>query len=351
MSASPPTADEPKTPVDTASPGQAEPEKTHVAKEFKHDSPLISCRFDPKGRFVFAGAEDRTVQRWDLETGKRVPFAAHESWVFALAFDPSGETIVTGGCDGRLIWWPATAENPAPIRTIAAHRGWIRSVAVSPDGTLVATGGNDRIVRLWSCADGKLVRELPGHDKLVYRLLFEPNGQFLVSADLQGRVIQWDYKPGKEARRLDAGKLYQYNAGQGVDYGGVRDLAFSHDGKYLACSGLIEASNPLGAVSNPAVVLFDWQEGTEKLLQRPKEDIKGVGWGVRFHPAGFLIAVSGGTSGGFLWFWKPEQAHEFFKFTLPNTGRDLDMHPDGLRLATAHYDGLVRISLMRPKPA
>ena len=162
-------------------------------------------------------------------------------------------------------------------------------------------------------------------------------------------MIQWDVAIRKEARRLDAGKLSKYDAGQGVDYGGVRDLSFSADGSFLACCGLIEASNPLGAVSNPAVLLLDWKTGKVKRLQRPKEDVKGVAWGVRFHPDGFFVAASGGTSGGFLWFWKPDQVNEFFKFALPNTGRDLDLHPDGLRLATAHHDGHVRIWEMKAK--
>jgi WD40 repeat protein len=329
----------------------ADPTKTYVAKDLAHNSPLIACRFDPKGRFVFATAEDQSIQRWDLESGTKTPLVAHDSWVHALAGSPDGQTLLSGGCDGRLIWWPTASEKPAPIRTLDVHRGWVRDVVISRDGTMAASCGNDLMVRLWSLADGQLIQELPGHGKQVYRIAFDPTGRYLVSADLQGVVVQWEIATRKEARRLDAAKLYSYNAGQEVDYGGVRDLSFSADGAYLACSGLIEASNPLGAVSNPAIVLFDWATGKEKLLQRPKEDIKGVGWGVRFHPAGFEVAVSGGTSGGFFWFFKTEQVNEFFKFALPNTGRDMDLHPDGIRLAAAHHDGHLRIYAMAPKPA
>lgn len=329
----------------------AEPEKTHVAKELVHKAPLTACRFDPSGRFVFAASEDRSIQRWEIDSGKQASLTGHDGWVFALGFTPDGQTSLTGGCDGVLKWWPTADESPAPLRSIEAHRGWIRSIAVSPDGALIATCGNDRRVRLWSAADGTHVLDLPGHERPVYRVAFTPGGKTLLSADLKGVLIEWDIKPGKEARRLDAAKLYAYNGGQQVDYGGVRDLSFSADGGKLACSGLIEASNPLGAVSNPAVVLFNWNEGKEALLQRPKEDLKGVAWGVRFHPAGFLVAVSGGTSGGFLLFWKPDQVNEFFKLGLPNTGRDLDLHPDGLRLAVAHHDGKLRVYAMQPKPA
>ncbi len=328
----------------------AAPEKTHVVKDYTHKSPLIACRFDARGQYVLASAEDNTVRRWDLATGKEAALVGHESWVFALASHPAGETLITGGGDGRLIWWPLTVEKPDPIRRVQAHRGWVRAVAISPDGSIVASCGNDRMVRLWSFADGSPLVELPGHELPVYRVLFTPHGRTLISADLRGLVIEWDHRPGKEARRIDAGKLSQHNAaGQGVDYGGVRDLALSADGKYLACGGLVEATNPLGAVSNPAVLVFDWQTGNESKLLRPKENVLGLVWGLRFHPSGFLIAASGGNAGGHLWFWKPDQVNELFKLTLPNTARDMDLHPDGLRIATAHHDGKVRVSLMGPK--
>jgi WD40 repeat protein len=355
---------------------KAEPEKTHVARELKHGKPLIACRFDPSGRFVFGSSEDETIQRWDLAVpanggsseGKPVVFAGHDGWAFALGVSRDGRTLLTGGTDGRLIWWSAAPaqeaggktkkggsrdslkiqekDSPRPLRGVDAHRGWVRGLAVSPDGQLAASCGNDHKVRIWSLADGRMLLDLPGHDKPVYRVAFTADGKGLVSADLLGLVIHWDLLPGKEARRFDAGKLHLYEGGQGVDYGGVRDLAFSHDGAFLACSGLINASNPLGAVSNPAVAVFDWKTGQIKVLQHPKEDVKGVAWGVRFHPLGFLIFASGGTGGGFLWFSRPDQPSEFFKLALPNTARDLDLHSDGLRIATAHHDGVLRICSM-----
>lgn len=329
----------------------ADPGKTHLSKDLPHDRPLVSCRFDAKGRYVFAGSEDNSVLRWDLNTGAKVALAAHESWVHALAGTPDGETFLTGGCDGRLIWWPAAAEKPEPVRVVDAHRGWINSIAVNPSGTLAATCGNDRMVRLWSLADGALLQELPGHPKYVYQVAFESDGRYLVSADINGVVIQWDAAIRKEARRLDAAKLSKYDTGQGVDYGGARDMCFNADGSLLACSGLIEASNPLGAVSNPALLLIDWKTGNVARLQRPKEDLKGVAWGVRSHPDGYFVAVSGGTSGGFLLFFKPDQDNEFFKLALPNTGRALDLHPDHTRLVTAHHDGHARVWGMFDKPA
>lgn len=126
----------------------ATPEKAHVVKDYACKRPLISCRFDASGRYVFAGAEDNAIHRWELATGKEALLAGHESWVFAIASHPKDDLIVSGGCDGRLIWWRASEEKPAAIRRVEAHRGWVRSLAVSPDGSILASCGNDRMVRL-----------------------------------------------------------------------------------------------------------------------------------------------------------------------------------------------------------
>jgi WD40 repeat protein len=318
----------------------------HIAHDLAYDQPLVSCRFHPSGEYVVAGSEGFTLLRFDLKSGKRSLFpSAHESWVHALAFHPSGQKLLSGGCDGRIVVWTSLDATPTPERTVEAHAGWVNSLAISADGSHAASAGNDRLVRIWHLESGRLVAELPGHERPVYRVAYVPGGKFLVSADLLGRVVQWELATQKEVRRLDAAKLYKYEGGQGVDYGGVRDVAFAPDHSKLVCSGLIEASNPLGAVSIPAAILFDWISGTEGTLHRPKETVAGVGWGVRYHPSGeFFVMASGGTAGGFLWFFKAGQAQETHKFALPNTARDLDISPDGLNVATAHHDGHLRIT-------
>ena len=324
------------------------PSATHVVSEWKHDSPLIACRFDPLSRYVFTSAEDNSLQRWNLADGAKTVFKAHDSWVFALGVSGDGNLLVTGGGDGRLVWWPVADAEPKPIRTIDAHAGWIRAVAVSPDGTKFASAGNDRLVKLWNFADGALLQTLAGHECHVYSVCWHPSGQMLLSGDLKGQVHQWDLATGKPARTFDAKPLWSYNGGQQVDFGGVRGLAVSPDSKYLACGGLQNASNPLGAVHDPVTLLFEWD--SQKLAQTHIADgLKGVVWRNIFHPEGWLLGISGGSSGGTVSFWKPDQPKEAHRFQLPNIARDGDLHPNGEQLATTHYDRQVRICRMVPK--
>jgi WD40 repeat protein len=346
----------------------ADPTKAKLTDDLAHGSPLISCRFDPTGRFVFAGAQDSLIVRWELETKEKTELAGHESWPRALACSPdisrgalapgspsnpekspasepdaSALRLISGDYAGRLMWRSAAEESPAPQRTIEAHDGWVRAVAVSPDGQLVASCGNDLLVKLWSAADGALVRTFTGHASHVYNVAFHPAGDRLISCDLKGELIDWEVETGKEARRLRAAALHKYDTTFKADIGGARGLAFSRDGRHLAASGIANVSNAFAGVGDPLVLVWDWESGGEPKAKKSKANLRGAAWNVVLHPQGFIIALSGGGSGGHLLFWKPDEEQEFHSLKLPGTARDMDLHPDGLRLATAHADGHLRI--------
>ncbi|MBC8351586.1 MAG: hypothetical protein H8E66_06335 [Planctomycetes bacterium] len=324
--------------------------KIHVAKELKHDSPVISCRFDPAGKYVFFGSQDYKVWRWEWSGEAKVEYN-HGAWVRGIVFHPNGETMLTAGYDGRVVWWPVAADKPEPIRVVDAHDGWARSVAVSPDGSLVATAGNDLKVKLWNFTDGLFVKEFVGHDCHIYNVLFHPDGKSIVSGDLKANLIHWNIETGEQVRKITDKALYKYDKGFRADIGGFRGLTFDLEGKQLAGSGITEVTNAFAGVGVPTIVIYDWESGELKIQHVSKGKLKGVGWGVAFHPDNFVIGVSGGGGGGFLLFWKPDGKEEFHQFKLKNNARDLDLTPDGLHVVTGHYDRYVRISMLAEKSA
>lgn len=340
----PPQADTPaKAPI------QADPKLTHMASEWSYERPLTACRFDPTGKYVFSGAQDNTVQRWELAAGKLTKFAAHDSWVRAIAFSPDGKTLYTGGYDGRLIVWPATAEKPEPTRVAQAHEGWIRAMAVSPDGQRIATCGNDLHVRLWNAADGKLVYEWPGHQSHVYNVAFHPTGEQLVSCDLKGNFKHWDVASGKLAREFAAEALTGYDKTFWAHIGGARSMTFNAAGSLLAAGGITKVTNAFAGIGFAAVVVIDWEAGKAKIQHGAKAPVNGVAWGVVWHPDGYWIGLSGGGGGGLLYFWKPDAPQEFHLLKLADPGHDLALHPDGLQLAVPHADGKLRIYRLTAK--
>ena len=87
-----------------------------------------------------------------------------------MAFQPAGELLLTGDYTGRLAAWRCGRSGPAAGLGDRGPQGLGASPAAvaRPDGATVATCGNDKLVRIWNTADGKLVRELAGHESHVY---------------------------------------------------------------------------------------------------------------------------------------------------------------------------------------
>ncbi len=330
-----------------AAPVKVSPEKTLLLLEHKHSRPLTACHWEPRSRFVFFGAEENLIHRFEPATGKVVPLAAHDSWVRAFGSSPDGENFYSGGYDGRLLFWPATADNPEPLRTINAHQGWIRALAISPCGKHLATCGNDRLVKWWDAATGKLAKEFKGHESHVYNVIFSHDSSRLFSCDLKGVVNSWSLDSDSPRTLVTVEKLHGYDTTFRADIGGARSIALSSDGKQLALGGITNVTNAFAGVGEIAVALLNPAEGKLELLLESKDKTKGTTWGVAHHADGFWIGLTGGGGGGWLYFWKGDSSQELFKLKLKFDGRGMSLSPDRTQVAVAHADAHLRLYALR----
>src|SRR5207253_1398031 len=67
------------TTFETATP-KLSPTAIKLYTTLQYKSPFLSCSFDPSGEYVFAGAHDNSIQRFDLATGSQTALAGHRSW-------------------------------------------------------------------------------------------------------------------------------------------------------------------------------------------------------------------------------------------------------------------------------
>ena len=178
----------------------ANPAKLKEVHNLKQDFIVFCAARVPQTQRLYIGSSDFKVYEIDFaaEKPEPVPFSGvgHESYVTGVAM--SGSHLVSGGYDGRLVWWDT--ETRKPVRVAYAHEKWIRRVVASPDGSLVASVGDDMVCKVWNAETGELVREITDHKastpnhypSMLYALTFSSDGNLMATGDKVGHVAVWD---------------------------------------------------------------------------------------------------------------------------------------------------------------
>ncbi|MCH8923974.1 MAG: hypothetical protein IIA67_12600, partial [Planctomycetes bacterium] len=252
-----------------------------------------ALRLSPDGKTlaVACGAPGRLgeLRLFEAASGKLLAVLLSTSdVVLDAAFSPKGDKIAAAAADNAI--YVCDVASGKTDRVIESHSDWVTAIAWSRDGTKLVSASRDKTAKVFDLKTGDLQITYSGHGQSVRGVAFHPDGKHILSGDLSGEIRQWEIATGKQIRTLDAKALHTYSGGQQVHYGGVRSMSVSPDParKYLAASGLYKATNPLGAVNEPIVLLFDWKTG-KKVHTFVTSGVKGTAWRTVFHPNGFLV--------------------------------------------------------------
>jgi hypothetical protein len=284
------------------------PDSLKLVKEFGRPSiPFGVARVPGSGR-IFFGSSDFAVSEADVTVAKfeAKDLYKHESYVTSVTL--VGTTLVSGGYDGKLVWWDTAKKEK--LRTTDAHAKWIRKVVASPDGNTVASIADDMICKLWDAKTGKMIRELKGHEEktpqlfisMLYAVAFSADGKLLATGDKVGHVCIWETDSGKALGTLEAPTMYTWDKTQRLhSIGGIRSLAFSADGKQLAVGGMGKVGNIDHLEGKARIEVFDWKSPAKPLVELQADKFSGLVNALRFAPDGaWLLGAGGGTEGFFL---------------------------------------------------
>ncbi|MFF8594190.1 hypothetical protein ACF061_22600 [Streptomyces sp. NPDC015220] len=168
---------------------------------------------------VVTGCADGRVTVWDLATGRRTHgFAAHADGVHDVDVGRAGERLVavSGGADGRAVVWDVTAAGPDAPGT--GHTEAVTAVAVAAPReagvpqdaeALLVAGGGERTAEVRDLAGGRVLHELrDGERPLLVRAVTTAElptaGRVALTGSRDGLLRVWSLADGSLLRSWDS---------------------------------------------------------------------------------------------------------------------------------------------------
>jgi WD40 repeat protein len=310
-----------------------------------YDAQVTAIVFDRTGAIFALG--DGSVR---FEGGEFS--AAHDGAILCAVAHPSGEGVVTGGDDGRLIWHRRT---DAGVLATSAKGQWIDAVDASAESGLIAFSAG-KVLSVIDATDAGFRRDFV-HERTVSGVAFEPKGRRIATstyggaalwfariADQKPTVLKWagshtavTFSPdgafvvtSMQDAQLHGWRIKdQKNLRMGGYPSKVRAMSFLSNGQLMATSGaqgavlwpFVGANGPMGREATE--IGFDEGSQVALVASRPKHGV-----------------LAAGLSDGRVWLADPAgQGLNFLKADRGAPITALAMSADASRVAWADEDG------------
>jgi cytochrome c len=176
-----------------------------------HGGPVKAIAVEPVGGDVLTGGFDYAMMRWPLgadgTVGSPLRYADHDGAVNAVAFAalrPNGgngvQFALAAGDDNRLSLW--TTGDGMRRHRFEGHSGKVVAVAVATDGRRAATASWDRTARIWDLAGLQPGPVLEGHTGPVNGVAFSNDGRRVFTASADGQIRVFDAATGALERAI-----------------------------------------------------------------------------------------------------------------------------------------------------
>jgi hypothetical protein len=189
----------------------------------------INClKFSRSGKLLLAaggrgGASGQAVL-YKVETGEKVTEVGSSETDAILAADLSpDQTMIAVGTPTKMVRVYSTADGSV-VREIKKHTDWVTAVEFSPDGVLLATGDRNGGLFVWEANTGREFHTLRGHTAMVTDVSWRVDSNVLASASEDGTVRLWGAENGNQIKSWPA------------HGGGAEAVRFAADGR-LASTG------------------------------------------------------------------------------------------------------------------
>lgn len=146
--------------------------------------------------YIAAGDAKGLISIWSVKKQVLIKnIFGHTKGVNVVAFQPKSYNFVSGGKDGKLIFWNWRDGNKHKSSVFPKQdaQGMINALAYNPSGKLLASGGDAGKIIIWEFREkDTAIFTLEGHKAAVTKLEFTKDGRYLVSSSEDNTIRIWD---------------------------------------------------------------------------------------------------------------------------------------------------------------
>ncbi|MBS1713189.1 MAG: WD40 repeat domain-containing protein [Armatimonadetes bacterium] len=176
-----------------------------------HPQTVGAIAFNRAGTLLATGDATARLYLWDVKTGKKVrEFSrdrGHKRGISAIAFNADGSRIATVGNDDTICIWKKDGGNP--VGTIHGKGADFYGVSFTSAGSIVTGTLNDGF-RVYNGKTFALATKLPA--KGINGIAATKDGDVVVSADREGRLVQWSVAKKSKVRVMNGHTDWAINA-------------------------------------------------------------------------------------------------------------------------------------------
>lgn len=272
-----------------------------------------SIDLSPDGNKLAATSYDKTVRVWDFGKPDASPteLTGHQAVLYALAFSPKGDLLVSADAKGVLGLWDV--QRGYERRLFTTETDWIWSIAFSPDGKYLVSAHDEEKARLWDVESGEQSAELSmNHPREIEKYRGD------------------DHQIQKRLKWLEKGLEYTPTP---------KAIAFSLDGTLIA-GGVFREIRLWDATTHKTRMVICLPHGCQRAEA------------LTFSPCGRYL-VSGaswqGTDKVSIRLWEVDTGENIATFwSHPTDIQSLAFSSDGTLLASASLDGTTLLWDMKP---
>ncbi|XP_050427158.1 guanine nucleotide-binding protein subunit beta-5a-like [Adelges cooleyi] len=285
---------------------------------------ILCCDWAPDNRHVVSSSQDGQLNIWNTVTSRiKQTFTLPTDWLMSCAYSPSGNLVACGGMNNKLnvfnISVPTADSLPVEKETIGIHRHFISCCLFPNTDHRILTGSGDTTVALWDVESKTLLQSFSEHTRDIMSIDVLPSDRnIFVSGGCKNTMVLWDMRMEQSAQTFK---------GYATDINSVK----FHPSGVTVASGCTDAT----------CWLYDLRTN-KKVAIYANEDLWFGCSSIDFSTSGRIL-LSGYTDRKII-AWDSLDYEKIKTFRgHKNKVSHLKRSPDGAALATASWDGSLRI--------